>query len=698
MRLDILKLKGNKKGSVLMLEGKEAKLKSAALLFFVLIISVLYVYAIAQNDVTVNSPANGTWSNQSNFTAGFNFSWSDSNGIVELATATLYMQNDSDTGLTTDKNNSFGINYSVKNNSNTVIYMNQTFPGENVPRLIYWTIKAENGTSWFPDARVIRLDNTTFPNATNHSMNFKNNTWINYMPRIEVIANDYGPLRGDTLTLEFYNSSKVIASATAGNNSPINLTNESLSDGIYSGLKIKARDPAGNINNSELIWNVSIDTTNATVTFNEPTPINKNNQTSGSITFNFTIVEINAEQVFLELDKVNRTINIINSTLSITSNIQINATNITGSNLTNGTYYYLIAALDGTPTGETHNSTLANISIKLNITGNQIIGNATNISWNAVPGAVSYRVYNSSKKGNFTFDSYANVTGTRFIHAGQAMGDDHGTVADITSAYVFSDCNITATPITAPFLCNVTNSSMGDNREYNFTVWVNDSAGNLVNSSFRQFSVDTKAPRLNPDQIYNWTIIASTANFTFQINDTAPAQCRAKIEDADNNTVSLINGTISGIGRDDSGSYSNCTGLFNFSDINSVEGQFNVKFNVTDGVNNSNQTTKYGVLTRIYSGWNLITYPDGNKSAIEICNQIQNCTQVAWFNNTAASKSFVTFSRTTPSVNNRTNIKAGEGVHVFASVPSWVITNDNLPVFTEETAWNFSLEVNTGKL
>ena len=479
----------------------------------------------------------------------------------------------------------------------------------------------------------------------------------------------------------------------------LNLTNTSLPDGIYSDLKLRAIDPANNKNIS-IFWNISLDQTEPDfIGFDSPTPTDKNNITSGTnVIFKFTVDEINLKSIILEFggtdQKANQTLDIFKTDfMSAPSGLLINNTNITETNLTtDANYSYMVTAIDRAG-DETVNST------HINYTVNTVEkANATNLTWTLIDGAVKYRVYNVTNLrvldgiSSANFSSFFEVTTNIFIHTGQSV-DGEDTIPSVTLAHAdLTVCNTTV-PFTGPIVCNVSNSSLADKQNYSFKVYIDDYAGNVIQSTLRTFSLDTATPIIN--NMTNWTMTNSIASFEFNINDTTPASCKATFFDRDSNYLSNVSGTLGTQDTSLNVFNTSCTGTFNFSNINSLDGAFSVIFNVTDGVNRSIESSKAGVMTRLYTGWNLITYPDGNKSIIEICDEIEFCNKMSWFNNTAGGKSFLTFSNSTPSVNNGTNIASGEAVFVSVTQNSWIITNDWLPLgHTNLTdVYNFSLSV-----
>ncbi len=560
-----------------MLKQLRGHVKSISLLILFTLVSILIVYAIGTNDVSFNSPADNLWFSGTNYTKGFNFTWSDPGDTsYEYADCTLYI-NTSSTGIVST-HNEFGEKLGVANYSDSTIYMNRSFFDADLGNAtndttLYWTVQCCNTTAspncWAPSARSINTD-MTWPKIHNKTLSFTNNSWLSGEIRIEVNVTDTRALGSDSLTCEITNNSVVLATTTTSettiNGTLLNITTSSIADGLYTDIRYQCRDPAGNTNTSFLMFNVSVDKTNPIfVSFNDPTPAEGSNSSSGDITFNFTVTETNANSVILEFDG-------------------------------------------------------------------------------------------------------ANVT------------------MDLSSG---TDCNATGPPFSASFYCNITNSSIGAKKDYVAIVYVDDYAGNEILSSTRTFSVDLAAPQFN--RVFNWTVLDSIASFNFEITDTTPATCSAKIYDRHGNFSTTVAGTLGDIGINRStGTYTNCTGTFNSSDV-ILEGTFTVKFNMTDGIGESNETRVGGVMTRLYEGWNTVTYPDSISNLTQICTEVEFCEQVARFNNTG--KSFKTFSISTPTANDEVLASNGDGILIYVNATSYIITNDNMPYHGLETAWNFTLQI-----
>ncbi|GEM_PF-6663697 len=94
-----------------------------------------------------------------------------------------------------------------------------------------------------------------------------------------------------------------------------------------------------------------------------------------------------------------------------------------GGSLATGTYYYKITALDGV--GETAGGTEASAAV----TGPN---GSVAISWTAVPGATSYRIYRGTSAGGENV--YYTTTGTSFTDTGAA--GTSGSPPATTSAYI----------------------------------------------------------------------------------------------------------------------------------------------------------------------------------------------------------------------------------------------------------------------
>ncbi len=354
-----------------------------------------------------------------------------------------------------------------------------------------------------------------------------------------------------------------------------------------------------------------------------------------------------------------------------------------------GNYSYVVVSID--IGGQQSENSTTGLNIKL--TNIDTVANATNLSWTPVPYAISYRIFNATNVMNEDrtlnlsgYSSYFEVTGTNFVHYGQDP-DGFGNFSDTSAAEYMVNCD-GSTNYGIPVNCNITFSGLSSRRNRTVKIWLNDSAGNSINTQ-RTYSTDLEWPELKT--AFNWAVSRGIASWIFEFNDTTPTTCEGSVYDRNGNIKGNLAGTFGTIEID---SNVNCTGTFTVSDV-IEEGAFKIEFNVTDGLGRWNiSLNKTGVLTNLYTGWNVITYPDSNRSVLDICNEVGACNQVSFFNNT--NKSFYTFSNSTPSINNGTNINEGDGFLINVVENSEIITNDNLPLPGNElegitlwtTGWN----------
>lgn len=521
-------------------------------LFFFLLLS-LAVMAIGNTGVTLTTPVNETWVNTSNYTAGFVFQWADnSDSSIQLATCELYVQNvTQDISTIISEGNLRRRTFGVGNNTATTFYMNKTFNFIGNYSTQWWTIRCENASSsptsgYHQHPRAIFHD-VTFPQIGEPTKSFTNKTWVSSVPRIEVEANDSGPLYGQELTCELMNASRVFASVNLTNGTRGNLSNSSMADGLYSDLRTRCRDPAGNINTSFLMYNVTLDATSPSVSFLTKTPQDGQNYTNATIVINVSITESNVNTIVVEFD----------------------GTNVTLSD-----------------------------------------------------------------------DSAAN-------------------------------CNAT----TSPRMCNLTRTGFSEERDVVVKAYVNDSAGTMVTAT-RTFSIDLFTPRSLLS--YNWTIDSSQVTYKHQFNETSPITCLAKIYDRDSTLLTTKTATIA-VGYNANNVDANCTGTFNASDI-TTEGAFTIKFNLTSSNGSQTESTaQSGVLTFLYSGWNVYTHLDSQRSIQGLCNETLGCTKASFYNSSFGVKSFSTYDSSTPTVNDDITIYPGDAILLYVNQTSYKFQNDYTP-------------------
>lgn len=227
--------------------------------------------------------------------------------------------------------------------------------------------------------------------------------------------------------------------------------------------------------------------------------------------------------------------------------------------------------------------------------------------------------------------------------------------------------------------CYYNFTNIGDKKDIKYNVTVNDSgAGNTGTTATRYVSIDTTSPVIS--EAYNWTYSNSIINFRIRTNDTTASTGTVRVYDRDGTLRTNITATLEAtvVNGD-----TNFTGTIEGDNV-SIEGVFRVEYNITDELSNSVQYNMTGIYTKLYDGWNLIGYAGANGSGVgkeihEICTDTQYCTQMSYFYNAHANKSFATYSTSTPSVNNGTRVQPGDAVHIYLSSDSYILSKDERP-------------------
>jgi hypothetical protein len=291
------------------------KLKTTTILI-ALILLVSFVLAIKPGDITINSPADAVWTNQTNYTNGYNISWTDADANYN-ATCTLYIGTSNNIALIkATANGSYGTSTVVESEA-TVLYMNHTFPTNNT--LFYWTVECGNAsaTPQFPTTattpRSMNQDVTT-PTMSIDSIGFVNNTWQSTTPvRMEMTPIDSGALLGGSLNcsiVDFSTPTTAHESETTSNNTAVNVTWTS-SDGQYN-ITGACKDQALNTIVNGTFYTVKIDTTTPVLTHNSPA--NATVSTVNYILLNWSLTELNLDTIQLEWNGVNETVGTGNCT------------------------------------------------------------------------------------------------------------------------------------------------------------------------------------------------------------------------------------------------------------------------------------------------------------------------------------------------------------------------------------------------
>ena len=205
---------------------------------------------------------------------------------------------------------------------------------------------------------------------------------------------------------------------------------------------------------------------------------------------------------------------------------------------------------------------------------------------------------------------------------------------------------------------------------HKLTFRCNDSSG-FYESEKVYFRTDTQNPIVS---YVNATILNSVFNATVKIYDNNTVNCSAKIYNRTNNLI----GTVWGTPTTANSKLSTCLIPITTNNIN-TEGTFKLWYNSHDkagrkGVNSLNHTA---IKKTLYSGWNMFSFSDTNRTILKVCQMIDGCTQASLFNNTA--KTFLTYSTSVPGTNNGTQIRSGWAVFVYVSKTTTILMNENYP-------------------
>ena len=234
---------------------------------------------------------------------------------------------------------------------------------------------------------------------------------------------------------------------------------------------------------------------------------------------------------------------------------------------------------------------------------------------------------------------------------------------------------------TAPtYECIYNKTGLTSEADIDYIVYINDSANNLLVYS-KTLNVNLEDPVVA--NTYNLTISDSKMTWKVEVTTANPDLCKANLYNRTGGLERTITGAFSEVGA----SSANCTGNVTASDVG-VEGAFTLEFNVTDDSGTATASSNLsGVYNSISSGWNLISYSGADRNISMICDEIEYCTSVSYYDN--EDSSFTTYVTSTPSVNNGTFINAGDAIYVYVSSNSAVLCNDFLP--TSGVAENITL-------
>jgi len=316
------------------------------------------------------------------------------------------------------------------------------------------------------------------------------------------------------------------------------------------------------------------------ITFVDPTPVNNSNRSSSSTTFNITVVELNIGAALLQIrtggDATNITTNYTMNCNTIGGSNY--ACNYTNSSIADGRYNYTVFVND--TAGNLNRSALQGIVIETVFPSNITFVNPT-------PANAS-----NQTATNIAF----NVTVVE-ANIGTALLQIRTGGVD-TSNYTMNCSTIGG----SNYACNYTNSSIADGR-YNYTVYINDTAGNLNNSGQQTVLVDNVAPVLTMNQPAATNLSTASANFNVTTNENTK-YCNYSLSPG--TTTYTTNYTMNNNGMRD----------FNDTNVSIADGTYTVKYYCFDYAANLNSsvTRTFGIDATFPSNITFVTLTPANAS------------------------------------------------------------------------------------
>jgi len=691
-------------------------------IYIFMILSLILVHGA--NTVTINSPADVTWTDEAlNYTSGFNVSWEDpTEANLGTATCNLYIRpsNTSDniqelnrsvtplynewvnftaqgtedvsysdfivlngsndltgyyvygTGdnlgslkltVNTYNNSEVNVTYNVTtglrveaykygevvlpNRSSTIMYMNSTIPENNT--ILYVSVECCNSTAFTPacfNADLSLYQDITVPTISIGYINatltgtIAQNFTINSTQNIVNISSRSGTFQNFTLPDGNYTSANIIG-AINGNISGLIATSTPVTGEVILTSNISGSGSiltiGGGANHSMIILGFTVGGTDS----GEDTIHELNN----------TWVDDPNKLILIPVDRdysygTSYSCSILNTTdtfgtVSTTNNTAIN---VSGATIPDGVYTDLVGSCE-------------------DLVGNQVNTSVYSLSIDTVTPVIVYQGQTPADGSNQT-SAEVNIN----LSITEQNFDALILSFDGTNYYANSTNNCSGTAPDYECVINVSDVSSKNGIIFYYTV--NDSAGNIVSAAgSRTFSVDAGgSPTISQ---LNWTITDTSLPFNFTITDTTPNACEARVYDRLDTLVTTITGTLGTIGAT-----TECIGTIVPSNI-VTSGEFKLQYYAIDDQANSVTSNKTGVMKELDTGWNLITHSDLNNTIQSICNRIQYCTQASVFDNSA--KTYTTYSASTPTVNNETNILSGEALLVYVSQDDYYLANQYYP-------------------
>ncbi len=286
---------------------------------------------------------------------------------------------------------------------------------------------------------------------------------------------------------------------------------------------------------------------------------------------------------------------------------------------------------------------------------------------------------------NFTFTELnVNASGITLYWNGTAE-----------SINLTSNCTAGPPAIPPKYNCSTMKNLITNTRNLQYNFSVKDNAGTIGWSAQQNISVDLDYPYITI--VKNFTISDSILAYSVFIQDFNPESCIVEISNKTNVLVNNVTGTLQ---NTSAAGLTECRGTINGTNIG-LEGNFTLQFKVNDSLNRINATNKTGLMVDLFNGWNLVSWSDisstgTNNTLQEICRTVGNCSSTSWFNNSAAAKSFVTYSERTPGINNGTPIERGRAFFINVNRTEFLIMNNYMPSTLPTQGYLMNLSITTG--
>jgi len=676
------------------------------------------------------------WSNMDNTTMNV------SNCTLFLGTLTspAGFDHDSDFQTLVTDTNVTGWNVSSHYAINTTLYFDVLTP-RNVStetsyvdsaaalnHTFYWTIRCRSESAvpkgWWPESRTMYFDSEV-PQYKNVVTSFTNNTWLARLDQTFLMnVSDSYPIFAN---YKYTIVNKTGGAATGGPSASlsytknvaditnVNLTPTFLNLNNYT-IEFQITDSAANSNTSIETYVLKFDTTAPVVTWLSSATANGTTRAGGDVLLNFSIAETN-------LKTWNTTVSVGGTIFNTTgwtawdnsesigsggplAYDELWTTNVSSDN---DSIVLLYENYTDTTNTDLRNVTKIEYMFKYNLTYNVTFPTASiNVSFYNYTSEAWVNVYSNNTATNTsgainytisvtTLDEYINYTyqynttitvcpglplqirvnltdggsnrnQTIQFYEGQARFYYERCVYNTSGGITFCDYNATGLSAVATTYFQV-------NETY-------DEANSRGSSTWRSVKVDVgDSPTLAV--VYNFTVKDSALVWKLNITDTNPGYCQAYII---NSTRAISSTSIGAFTGGISGTSNNCNGTIAAATIRPLDatyyGQFILQFNASDtqrtAVTNSNKT---GVITKLYTGWNLVTWLDHNATQFnlhEICERVRYCTGVSYHDNTAGS--YTTYSASVVSTNNFTTaLNHGDAIYIYVSEDDYLIQNDWTP-------------------